>query len=184
MTGGYFPLWRKILDHEFYKEPRTFSRLEAWLDILLSANYRELPVMVKVKGKVYECNYAECIISERELSRRWNWSKSKVHRFLISLKSKKMIEFTADHQPNRIKVINYMAYDLKRTTSRTVSPSHLYINNKKKEKKVERKEKKKPRLPNFQKLRPQLQNDSMGKRKRLWVFGPAHRNKKLSGLLS
>ena len=36
-AGGYIKIWRKIKSHPYWKEPRTFSKFEAWMDLVMTA---------------------------------------------------------------------------------------------------------------------------------------------------
>ena len=81
MAIGYIALWRKIEDHEFYKEKREYSKLEAWIDILLETQHCEEPKDVVIKMKVFKCYYGESLKSLRTWGSRWGWSEAKVKRF-------------------------------------------------------------------------------------------------------
>ena len=45
MSKGWISIDRKIQEHYFWKEKRVFSKLEAWLDILLNVNHKEKKVV-------------------------------------------------------------------------------------------------------------------------------------------
>ena len=47
MSKGWISIDRKIQEHYFWKEKRVFSKLEAWLDILLNVNHKEKKVVIK-----------------------------------------------------------------------------------------------------------------------------------------
>lgn len=84
--NGFIKIHRQITEHELYKEPRKFSKLEAWLDLLLRANY-ELEDGIKP---------GSFITSYGELAKAWGWSKSTTWSFLKYLSQQNMITF----QPN------------------------------------------------------------------------------------
>jgi hypothetical protein len=114
MYRGYFALWRKIEDHPFYKEPREFSKLEAWIDILKDAQHAREPQEVIIKMRLLTRNYGECLKSVTEWADKWKWSRSKVFRYLKLLKKMKQIDFKSETVTTRITVINYEHYDPRR----------------------------------------------------------------------
>ena len=117
MHRGYIALWRKKDDHPFYKEPREFSKYEAWIDILKEAQHNKEPQKVVLGMTILECNYGECLKSNRTWAYKWNWSESKVRRFLKLLKNMGQITVKGEGKTTRIKVINYEHYDPRRRTT-------------------------------------------------------------------
>jgi hypothetical protein len=147
MERGYFALWRKFQDHAFWKERRVFSKAEAWIDILWNAQWKDEPQDMIFGMNVLKQNYGECLKSCRTWSYRWNWSESKVRRFLAFLdKNLNQIRVKNESITTRIFVINYEQYDPRRqgdgvsvTHSRRTSDAQVTTNNKeKKEKKVKK----------------------------------------------
>lgn len=41
MEQGWIRLYRKFIEHPLYREKRCFSKAEAWIDLLLTVNYRD-----------------------------------------------------------------------------------------------------------------------------------------------
>jgi hypothetical protein len=114
MHRGYFALWRKVEDHPFYKEPREFSKLEAWIDILLNAQHEMEPQDVLIGLKILKCHYGECLKSNVTWAKRWFWSESKVRRFIKLLENMSQIRTKSEGVTTRISIINYEHYDPKR----------------------------------------------------------------------
>lgn len=121
MAIGYIALWRKIEDHEFYKEKREYSKLEAWIDILLETQHCEEPKDVVIKMKVFKCYYGESLKSLRTWGSRWGWSEAKVKRFFNLLTNMGQIQYKSETVTTRIKVLNYYKYDLKNNKGVTQS---------------------------------------------------------------
>lgn len=119
MHRGYIALWRKIDDHPFYKEPREFSKYEAWIDILKEAQHSMEPQEVVFGMSTLTCNYGECLKSTQTWASKWMWSRSKVFRFLKLLKKMGQIDFRSETITTRIIVINYKDYDPKRNANET-----------------------------------------------------------------
>jgi len=101
-------------DHDFYRERRTFSKFEAWIDMLMEAQHNEEPQQITIGMKVLVCNYGESLKSNVTWSKRWNWTESKVRRFLKLLKNMKQIDYKSEGITTRITIINYATYDPKR----------------------------------------------------------------------
>lgn len=155
MKSGYIALWRKIREHPFYKEPREFSKYEAWVDLLMEAQHKKEPQEVIFGMNTIVCNYGESLKSIKTWSHRWNWSRSKVFRFLKLLQKMNQIRFKSETITTRIKVINYGIYDPKRNADETQmkrnrTPIEHQSNtdkNVKNVKNVKKKSKKEKRIP-------------------------------------
>jgi len=106
--SGWIKIHRSIVDHWLYSEKRAFSKLEAWYDILLTANYADNRVMIK--GKLYEVKRGQSILSLESWAKRWNWDKSKVRRFLNTLQSDDMIVIKTDTITTQLTICNYESY--------------------------------------------------------------------------
>ena len=115
---GYIGLYRKIQDNFLWKEKRAFSKLEAWLDILMEAQHREQPQQVALGMTVLACNYGQSLKSQQTWADRWNWSRTKVSRFFKLLEQQKMITYKSEQITTRLTVCNYGKYDIKRSASK------------------------------------------------------------------
>jgi hypothetical protein len=121
MHRGYFAVWRKIQDHKFYKEKRIYSKFEAWLDILMEAQYQEEPKEIILKMTLFKQHYGEILRSTRGWALRWRWTRGRVTRFLLLLKNMKQIRTTNETQTTRITVLNYSKYDIRRAARDTAN---------------------------------------------------------------
>jgi len=79
--GGWIKLWRKIMSHKFYptNENRKFTRYEAWLDMILLANY---------EGKKWlgiSVERGQLAFAVPFYVSRWKWSDRAVRRFFGAL---------------------------------------------------------------------------------------------------
>ena len=101
---GWIKLHRQIMDSDFYKEPRKFSKYEAWIDILLRVDHEKNPGTV--------------LINISELAKAWNWDRRKVKRFLSQLENENMCNLngtadgTLDGTPNgtALTIVNWAFY--------------------------------------------------------------------------
>lgn len=139
MDKGWISLHRKIKDHWIWQEKKTFSNLEAWLDILLTVNHSDKKVLIKTT--LFEVKRGESILSLDSWAKRWNWNKSKVRRFLILLQNDNMIVANNEQKTTRITVLKYDSYQTfgndnetivkqKRNTNETRMTPNNNVNNK------------------------------------------------------
>jgi hypothetical protein len=119
MNRGYLALWRKIQDHPFYKERREFSKLEAWIDILMEVQHEVEPIDVTMGMSVIQCNYGESLKSIGTWARRWHWSESKVRRYFKLLKKLGQISTKSEGKTTRLTILNYKDYDPGATSKAT-----------------------------------------------------------------
>ena len=96
MSEGFVRLSRSYFDHHFWMEKRVFDRAAAWLDLVAQCAFE--PRKQMINGELIEIPRGGIAASERFLSDRWMWSRTKVRAFLDVLESEKMIK---DHQKNR-----------------------------------------------------------------------------------
>ena len=78
MRRDYIKLFRKLRDNPIWKK-KPFSKGQAWVDLLLRANYREGKVMVG--NKVITVLPSQVFTSEKHLAEDWGWSRQKVRHF-------------------------------------------------------------------------------------------------------
>lgn len=87
---GWVRLHRQLAEHELWLRDR-FSRGQAWVDLLMSANYVErhvAPHDVTVKR-------GQILTSQGALATRWQWNRETVRLFLRELEAGGMLEIRA-----------------------------------------------------------------------------------------
>jgi hypothetical protein len=107
--AGYIKLWRASVNtKEYFAEP--FTHWQAWVDLLLLANYKEN--MVYVRGVPVNVKAGQVIAVEDFLADRWKWSRGKVRRFLYQLSSKSVqqIEQQKSNVITVISIVNWEKY--------------------------------------------------------------------------
>jgi hypothetical protein len=87
---GWIKLHRQIRNSEFYKEPRKFSKNEAWIDILLRANHEQ--EIIIIDGNEVSIPIGSFATSYYQLYKTWGWDKKTVSRFINYLIQEKMVE--------------------------------------------------------------------------------------------
>jgi len=87
VKNGWIKLYRQICDNEFLWEDKPFSRGQAWIDLVLTAQ-RDESFFYRQKITVER---GQQIIVYNELAERWGWNKTRAYRFIISLQELKMV---------------------------------------------------------------------------------------------
>lgn len=97
---GWIKIHRKITENWIWSADKKASFVQAWIDMILMANYKDLEEYDS--GKVITIKKGSFHTTEVGLARRWNWSRDKVDTFLDALQEQNMI--------NRIKIRNKGTY--------------------------------------------------------------------------
>jgi hypothetical protein len=117
---GYIPISRKIFGHEFWREKRSFSRFEAWLDLIYTARFEDTPKTEFMNSKPVTWNRGQLPGSVRFLMERWHWgSITKVENFLKYLVNTDMIVIEKGQGINIITICKYDTYNVKKEAQRT-----------------------------------------------------------------
>lgn len=119
MGKGWISLHRKLQTNWLWEEKRTFSRAEAWIDILLSVNHKQKKVLIK--NTVFLVNRGDSIMSLDSWGKRWGWNKSKVRRFLKLLENEGMVELKNEQKTTRLSICKYDSYQGERNDNETQS---------------------------------------------------------------
>lgn len=111
MNRGYIKLYRCIHENYFWQD-KPFDMGRAWIDLLLLANHTE--TCLWKRGIKIIVGRGQVGWSERELAKRWGWSRGKVERFLKNLKNEHQIEQQNGPQninvTSLITIVNYDKY--------------------------------------------------------------------------
>jgi len=105
---GWISLYRKIQEHWLWTKRRKFSQFEAWISLLLKANYKD--TKVNIDGKITEIKKGSFITSEVKLSKEWNWSRDTVRKFLKILEDEKMIRKNSTTKYTSVTIENWELY--------------------------------------------------------------------------
>ena len=111
-STGYIKIYRKIKKDDLWpdQEKRSFTRFEAWIDLILSAV--GLPKTILYRDQPINLKRGEMIIARRKLAERWGWSQMRVHRFVAFLKETGKIRYhRRDHRFTIIFIVKYDTYN-------------------------------------------------------------------------
>ena len=114
---GWIKLHRIFLDHWLYNDNKPFTKREAWIDLLLTVNHisKEVPI----GDQIFTCGRGQSIRSLDSYAKRFNWTKSRVNRFLKLLEKQNMIETENLFKTTRITICNYDKYQGIRNANET-----------------------------------------------------------------
>ena len=134
---GHIELWRRIAGlptrepHRWWptQEGRAFTRFEAWIDLLFRASFKAHTRYYK--GRRVVLKRGELVTSERDLSSKWKWSRTKLRAFIEDAVKNKEI----DHWINRgatfiriRKLAGYVSFELgDKTTAKTSEKTTIEV---------------------------------------------------------
>lgn len=126
--AGWISLHRSIEEHWLFKDERTFSKFEAWIDLLLMVNHKDKKILLG--NELILVKRGQKITSIRKLCERWKWSNNKVKKFLNLLESDGMLIVKSDSKKTLLTVVNYDVYqnedlEKRRKSDSKATRSHL-----------------------------------------------------------
>lgn len=120
---GWIKIHRNITENPMYfSEP--FTRMQAWIDLLLVANYRDS--VIYVRGNKVDVKRGQIAKSQDFFATRWKWSRGKVIRFLDELQKCGQIVQQKSNVITLISVVNYEYYQPDGTTDEPQTDSRRY----------------------------------------------------------
>ena len=150
MEHGYICLFRKMRSNWLWpaNERRSFTKCEAWLDMLMEAQWSREPQPKTFGNTVLYCGYGELLHAIRWYASRWHWSNGKVMRFFKALQNENQIGQKTERECTRITLVNYARYAEWRNANGTRAERQRNANGTELEEGKEREERKAtPSLP-------------------------------------
>ena len=112
MGSGWIKLHRKIRDNPFWPKSRRYTPLEAWLDVLMSANHAPAKNLHGISTLV-PVERGQFITSQVKLAERWRWNRKTVKKFLLFLKKNEMLDIeTKKGKPSKLVLGDPMPEDI------------------------------------------------------------------------
>lgn len=99
-------VYRSLRENWVWRE-RPFSPGQAWVDLLMRANWRASKIPHPGKMGPAMLQPGELICSKRELAVNWGWSRGKIERYITCLENESMVEATNDTTYTRLKILNW-----------------------------------------------------------------------------
>ncbi len=104
---GVFAVDRRLFDHPAFKcEP--FTEREAWIWMIGEAAWQ--PTIVRINRQCFELERGQFVHAARYLAKQWQWSASRVWRFLQRLKNEGMIETHPETDATIVTISKYCDY--------------------------------------------------------------------------
>ena len=105
---GWISLHRKIRENVIYPHNREFTKFEAWVDLIMRANYEDKDVFIG--NQIVSIKRGQFVTSEDKLAKDFCWSRHKLRDFLSSLQNGKMLGQKKDTMKTIITIVNYDTY--------------------------------------------------------------------------
>ena len=106
--SGWVKLHRKIEDNPILRKSKRYSNFEAFIWLLLRANYDQAKVVIG--SKIYNLKKGQLITSQKKICKKFGWGNSRLKTFLKLLKNDGMIEVRSYKQLTMITLLNWESY--------------------------------------------------------------------------
>lgn len=123
MAKGYIKLHRAIKDCWIWQDDEPFTKRDAWIDMLLSANHTDKKILLE--GKLLIIHAGQFHTSILKLSDRWKWDRKKVRKFLDILENDNMITTDRTAHGTTVTIVNWGKYQIDGTTDGTTDGQHM-----------------------------------------------------------
>lgn len=110
MSTGWIKLHRKLQDNPLWSS-EPFTRGQAWVDLILLANHEA--GYIYVRDHRIDLKRGDVGWSQNRLSNRWQWSRTKVRKFLSDLEKEQQVKQIKSKSYTIIRLINYKDYQKK-----------------------------------------------------------------------
>lgn len=114
MDDGWIKLSRSMVNHWLWSYT-PFSFGQAWIDLLLLANFRDKKT--SYKGEIITCKRGDVNYSISFLAERWKWGRKKVSNFLKILEADGMVITNATTHRTTVTIVNYDNFQLLGSTN-------------------------------------------------------------------
>lgn len=107
-NGGYIKLFRSIKSHWLWKDTRKKTPFEAWVDLMLRAQYTDGKEAFGVDFVTLE--RGQILTSQLQLSKSWGWTRKAVTAFLRALERDSMVVVECTNKWSKLTICNYESY--------------------------------------------------------------------------
>ena len=118
MANGWIALHRSLLDHWLWND-RPFSNGQAWIDLILLANHKDVKDYANGTLKVFKKGTVNRSIES--ISHRWGWNRKKTRKFLNALEADGMVTVNVSTHGTTISLVNYDLYQTLGKTNGTIN---------------------------------------------------------------
>lgn len=117
--NGYIKLYRQLQECWVWNADEKFSKGQAWVDLLLTANHKDKKILFD--GELITIGRGQILTSLRKLSNKWCWSINTTKRFLNLLENDNMLIRRSDSKSTLLTIVNYENFQGMDFRSDTVS---------------------------------------------------------------
>ena len=107
---GWIRLYRQTLDSGFWIDPVPFSHRDAFIHVLIAANWTE--GVSRRNGHKVVVKRGQWLTSIRKLMETFHWSKNRVYRWLKAMKDYEMLDAENLGFGTLLTVVNYDVYQV------------------------------------------------------------------------
>lgn len=118
---GWIKIWNQTLDSDFWTIDQAFSYRDAFIHVLLSANYKQ--GITNRNGHTMTIQRGQWLTSIRKLGAAFRWDKHKVYQWLKFMETCGMITSQSVQFGTLLTVVNYDKYQNGADTV-THTPAH------------------------------------------------------------
>ena len=103
--GGWIKVYRQIRDNWIWNDA---EKLKAWIDLLMMVNHEDKKVLVN--GKIIIIRRGQTLTSTVKLAERWGWSRNRIYRYIVQLKTDKMSNTHGTPYGTIVTIENYSTF--------------------------------------------------------------------------
>lgn len=107
-VNGFIPLAKQIQNHWLWTD-KPFARGQAWIDLLLMANFEDRQIISK--GVIVEVERGQVFRTIKFLAERWGWTPKKVRKFIEALEGQQMVTSKGLSNGTLITIENYTKWN-------------------------------------------------------------------------
>lgn len=115
--NGWYALQRSIQDGDIWNLDEPFGKRDAYIDLLLMANYEEKNFVPRHSNDVIVIHVGELPTSIRTLMRRWKWGERKVSAYLHQLEMLGLVRIKAYSWGTLLTLVEYSESGNRRNTN-------------------------------------------------------------------
>ncbi len=122
--GGWISLNRKILKNPLLQTRGRYSKREAFIYLLLKANYE--PSKFNVGSDIIDVAVGQMVTSIKGLCKEFKWGNTRLRNFLKLLKNDGMIDYISTNKLTLITLLNYSTYQNNKHQTNTKHTSNKH----------------------------------------------------------
>lgn len=115
LTKGYILMPKHLLEQWMSHSDSPLSELEAWLVLLITVNYKDIPY--RMGEQDYVCKRGESVYSTLHWSIRFRWTRSKTRSYFARLQRQNLIRLISHPYTTYLQIVDYELWTGSRTAA-------------------------------------------------------------------